>query len=223
MAKTGQWYHGGMAKPVGLDVMDAAAGTGSESGKSEISQQNDKRQKYIDKNDSGQYRSSSEKENIEKNDRDKAPMVRQGSQLKRQYSLDAQRGKTGDNGTSIKDSMDRTGGGDRLRERGNNVPPERGRTCDKSPVRQRYHSETRFSETDKRYNAHEREDVDKYGGRGPREAFGSRAVDNRENRDNREKGRHPDDRDQRRGPKEGPERLHPDREIIKKESAPRNR
>ncbi|XP_060601574.1 regulating synaptic membrane exocytosis protein 1-like isoform X2 [Ruditapes philippinarum] len=230
LAKTGQWYHGGMARPVGLDVVDAAGGSGGDSGKSETSQQNDKRQKYIDKNESGH--TSSEKENIEKSEKgereNKGPMTRQSSQLKRQYSLDAQRGKIGENGTSGKDSGDRSGGYDRLRERGNNVPPERGRARDKSPARHRYHSETRLSDTDKRYFAHERGgDMDRHGGRGQREALGNRVGDNRDNRererDMREKGRHSDDRDPRRIQKEGPDRLHPEREIIKKESASRTR
>lgn len=231
LAKTGQWYHGGMARPVGLDVIDTAADPG-ETGKSETSQQNDKRQKYIDKNESGH--TSSEKENIEKSEKgerdNKAPMIRQGSQLKRQYSLDAQRGKMGENGSSGKDPGDRSGGQDRLRERGNNVPSERGRARDKSPARHRYHSETRLSETDKRYFAHERDgDMarDRHGGRGTREALGPRVGDNRDNRErereNRDKGRHPDDRDPRRIQKEGIDRLHPEREIIKKESAPRAR
>lgn len=211
-----------MARPVGLDVADAATGSG-DSGKSEISQ-NDKRQKYIDKNESGH--TSSEKENIEKSEKserdNKGPMIRQGSQLKRQYSLDAQRGKTGENGTLGKDP----GGQDRLRERGNNVPSERGRARDKSPARHRYHSETRLSETDKRYFAHERGgDTDRHGGRGQREALGNRVGDNRDNREreNREKGRHSDDRDPRRLQKEGPDRLHPERDIIKKESTQRTR
>mgnify|MGYP000004655911 FL=1 len=204
--------------------MDASATTPGEMGKMDISLQNDKRQKYIDKNESGH--TSSEKENIEKNERDKPPMTRQGSHLKRQYSLDAQRGKTGENGGTIKESGDRTGGQDRLRERGNNVPGERGRARDKSPARHRYHSETRLSETDRRHFAHERGEPDKYGNRGPREALGNRIGDNRDNRENREKGRHPEDnRDPRRATKEGQERLHSerDREIIKKESTQRTR
>lgn len=219
-----------MARPVGLDVVDAAGGSGGDSGKSETSQQNDKRQKYIDKNESGH--TSSEKENIEKSEKgereNKGPMIRQSSQLKRQYSLDAQRGKVGENGTSGKDSGDRSGGYDRLRERGNNVPSERGRARDKSPARHRYHSETRLSETDKRYFAHEQGgDRDRHGGRSQREALGNRVGDNRDNRererDIREKGRHSDDREPRRIQKEGPDRLHPEREIIKKESASRTR
>lgn len=228
LAKTGQWYHGGMARPVGLDVADAAAG--SDSGRSEISQQNEKRQKYMEKNESGH--TSSEKENIEKSEKgerdSRGSVTRQGSQLKRQYSLDAQRGKIGENGTSGKEPGDRSGGHDKLRERGNNVPSERGRARDKSPARHRHHSETRLSETDKRYFAHERGDeIDRHKGRGQRETLGNRVADNRDNRERereiREKGRHFDERDPRRLQKEGSDRLHPEREIIKKESAPRTR
>lgn len=136
LAKTGQWYHGGMARPVGLDVIDVGAKS-DEPGRPDSSQQNEKRQKFIDKNESGH--TSSEKENIEKSEKEerdnKGQMVRQGSQLRRQYSLDAQRGKHGENGSSSRE----IGGQDRLRERGNNLPPERGRARDKSPARHRYH------------------------------------------------------------------------------------
>ncbi|XP_052761762.1 regulating synaptic membrane exocytosis protein 1-like, partial [Mya arenaria] len=223
LAKTGQWYHGGMARPVGIEeVIDTSQSMGdltrSESG---FTQLNDKRQKYNDKSESGH--TSSEKENIDKSDRtdnNRGQMTRQGSQLRRQYSLDAQRGKTGDVSPN-KDPGDRQGvqGGDRLRERGNNVPlNERGRARDKSPARHRHHSESRLSETDKRYIAHERGEFERFGGRSPREALGNRTGDNRDN-----KGRHPEEREPRRAPKEGQERLNPEREIIKKESAQRTR
>ena len=225
LAKTGQWYHGGMARPVGLDV-ETLSGSETTSTKTDPSPPNEKRQKFGDKSESGH--TSSEKENIEKTDsRDRAPMSRQGSQLKRQYSLDAQRGKLGESSVNNKDQSDRLGSKeqDKIRTRGNNVPTERGRNRDKSPARHRYHSESRLTETDKRIIAHERGgDNDRFGGRSPREALGSRTDENRENR---EKGRHSDERDGRRGHerdrKEGPERNHPEKDIIKKESSARDR
>ena len=204
-----------MARPVGLDV-DTASGSETASTKTDISPSLEKRPKF---NESGH--TSSEKENYEKSE--KPQVTRQSSQLRRQYSLDAQREKNLEN----KDlSSDRMGGGkgpDLLRERGQNisVPAERGRNRDKSPARHRYHSETRLSETDKRYMAHERgSESDRYSGR-QRETLGSRQMENRD------KGRHIDEREGRRGHdkdrKEPPDRPHPEREIIKKESAIRTR
>ena len=211
-----------MARPVGIgDTIDTSQSMGDLTrSESSLTQQSDKRQKYIDKSESGH--TSSEKENIDKSGEirgeNRGPVTRQGSQLKRQYSLDAQRGgKTGD-GNQTKDPAERSGDrGDRLRERGNNNvhAGDRGRARDKSPARHRHHSESRLSETDKRYIAHnEGERGERFGGRSPREALGNRQGDNREN-----KGRHPEDG--RR--KDASDRLHPEREIIKKETAQRTR
>ena len=203
-----------MARPVGLDV-DTASGSETASTKTDISPSTEKRPKF---NESGH--TSSEKENYEKSDRPQ--VTRQSSQLRRQYSLDAQREK----GVENKDqSSERVGGkgSDTLRERGHNipVPAERGRNRDKSPARHRYHSETRISETDKRFLAHERgSESDRFSGRS-RETLGPRQAENRE------KGRHLDERDGRRGHdkdrKEPSDRLHQDRDIIKKETSTRTR
>ena len=204
-----------MARPVGLDV-DTASGSETASTKTDISPSLEKRPKF---NESGH--TSSEKENYEKSE--KQQVTRQSSQLRRQYSLDAQREKNSENKDG---SSDRLGGGggkgqDTLRERGQNIsiPAERGRNRDKSPARHRYHSETRLSETDKRYMAHDRgSESDRYSGR-QRDTLGSRQMDN--------KGRNMDEREGRRGHdkerKEPPDRPHPEREIIKKESAIRTR
>ena len=204
-----------MARPVGLDV-DTASGSETASTKTDISPSLEKRPKF---NESGH--TSSEKENYEKSE--KPQVTRQSSQLRRQYSLDAQREK-GERGENKDTSSDRMGGGkgqDTLRERGQNisVPAERGRNRDKSPARHRYHSETRLSETDKRYMAHERgSESDRYSGR-QRETLGPRQMDN--------KGRGLEEREGRRGHdkdrKEPLDRPHPEREIIKKESAIRTR
>ena len=210
--KTGQWYHGGMARPVGLDV-DTASGSETASTKTDISPSTEKRPKF---NESGH--TSSEKENYEKSE--KPQMARQSSQLRRQYSLDAQREKTVENKDPSSERMGGGKGSDTLRERGQNIPipAERGRNRDKSPARHRYHSESRLSETDKRFMAHERgSESDRHTGR-PREALGPRQMDNRE------KGRHLDERDGRRGhDKDRKEPLHPDRDIIKKETSTRVR
>ena len=74
-----------MARPVGLDV-DTASGSETASTKTDISPSTEKRPKF---NESGH--TSSEKENYEKSDRPQ--VTRQSSQLRRQYSLDAQREK----------------------------------------------------------------------------------------------------------------------------------
>lgn len=202
-----------MARPVGLDV-DTASGSETASTKTDISPSIEKRPKF---NESGH--TSSEKENYEKSE--KPPVTRQSSQLRRQYSLDAQREKTSENKDLPSERLGGGKGSDTLRERGHNipVPAERGRNRDKSPARHRYHSETRLSETDKRFIAHERgSESDRYSGR-QREALGPRQAENRE------KVRHLDERDGRRGHekdrKEPPDRLHQD--IIKKESAVRTR
>ena len=107
LVKTGAWYHGGMAKPVQLDV---DTGSDTSSIKAEHSPPYEKKARIYDRDrqhpDSGQ---SSEKENIaqipsQQRDRDrdrdardrdgKAPISRSGSVLKRQYSMsDANMGK----------------------------------------------------------------------------------------------------------------------------------
>ncbi|KAK6167619.1 hypothetical protein SNE40_021600 [Patella caerulea] len=151
LAKTGAWYHGGMAKPVALDILsDGASGTGSEttSTKTDVSPPNEKKPKILEKQqDSSQ---GSEKENIEKHDKS---FVRtgsmQGKELKRQFSMtDAVTNKSTENkdGTSIIEK-------EKLREHGQ--IPERGRGKERAPARQRHHSESRLSETDKKFHAQE--------------------------------------------------------------------
>jgi len=98
LLKTGQWYHGGMAKPVALDVGDTGSETSSI--KTDTSPPHEKKPKFPDHQLPGQYSDggqSSEKENIIQNippgqmppsgKGDGRPLSRSGSQLRRQYSL----------------------------------------------------------------------------------------------------------------------------------------
>ena len=128
LVKTGAWYHGGMAKPVQLDV---DTGSDTSSIKAEHSPPHEKKARIYDRErqhpDSGQ---SSEKENIaqtpsQQRDRDrdrgdgKAPLSRSGSVLKRQYSMsDANMGK-GSSGVRSDRTNDRQGDqqDSRLRDR----------------------------------------------------------------------------------------------------------
>ena len=127
LVKTGAWYHGGMAKPVQLDV---DTGSDTSSIKAEHSPPHEKKARIYDRDrqhpDSGQ---SSEKENIaqtpsHQRDRDrdrgdgKPPMSRSGSVLKRQFSMsDANMGK-GSSGVRGDRTNDRHGDHDpRLRDR----------------------------------------------------------------------------------------------------------
>ena len=98
LAKTGQWYHGGMAKPVGLDV---DTGSDASSIKTDTSPPHEKKPKFPDgphmqhlDRDSGQ---SSEKENIAQNvppggargpdGRHMSRQMSHGKELRRQYSM----------------------------------------------------------------------------------------------------------------------------------------
>lgn len=212
LAKTGAWYHGGQAKPVALDV-DAASGSETASTKTDISPPNEKKPKFVEQQlDSGQ---SSEKENIEK--REQGGMTRamslHGRELKRQYSLDAQT-----KAHETKDrAPDRAGPGhlditeqEKLRERGQ--LPERGRTRDRSPAAHRHHSESRLSETDRRYEK-ERRSFDRYGNNRSKEIVGEK-NDRSEVRD---KQRHTDERrrSHEREKKESSSERMSDREEIR--------
>lgn len=165
LAKTGQWYHGGMAKPVQLDV-ETPSGSETTSIKTDVSPPNEKRARHDKYSDSGQ---SSEKENI-----DKRPITRTGSthkkEFNRQYSLDAQKSHS----ESKERLSDRTNAGiekDKLRERGQ-LPERQGRGRDRSPAAVRHHSESRLSETDRRY-AQEMRHNERYGSSQNRSREGS--------------------------------------------------
>lgn len=152
LAKTGQWYHGGMAKPVALDVGDTASGSETASVKTDTSSPpHEKRPKMLDSlKDSGQ---SSEKENVEEKPTISRTGSLMGKELKRQYSMsEVHSGKVSDDpkdrgsaSTSIATTQDRGGMSldqDKLRERGQ--LPERGRRVEKAPAQNRYHSESRI-------------------------------------------------------------------------------
>ncbi|XP_052696396.1 regulating synaptic membrane exocytosis protein 2-like isoform X5 [Crassostrea angulata] len=141
LAKTGAWYHGGMAKPVQLGI-DAQSGSDTGSIKADISPQNEKRPKLYEKKLDGTP-SGSDKENMNSGPRG-PPHPKEG--IRRQSSLDTgstqhSRGRHNEQYALAPED------GDKLREHG----PERGRNRDRSPASRRHYSETRLSETDRRF------------------------------------------------------------------------
>ncbi|RUS87150.1 hypothetical protein EGW08_005082, partial [Elysia chlorotica] len=173
LAKTGAWYHGGMARPVALDVGDVSSApesgstgrsgmggiTGSISGQG-LSPSTEKRAKMMDRgsNDGSQ---GSEKENF---DRQKGSFSRagslQGKELKRQFSMsDAMnRGHDGGQGASS-GLVGGSGGGASQTSSGisqagsdhMSAGQERGRGKERGQSKHRFYSESRLSETDRRY------------------------------------------------------------------------
>ncbi|XP_069106030.1 regulating synaptic membrane exocytosis protein 2-like isoform X8 [Argopecten irradians] len=187
LAKTGQWYHGGMAKPVQLDALPQGESPAGQN----ISPPNEKRPKI--------HGDGADKENRD----DKGHKIirtgsLQGRELKRQFSLDAQKNHSDRSGGQnlTPDMADKDKGS---RDRGH-LPSERGRTRDRSPAANRHHSESRLSETDRRYNAQEWRNIEQESryrrgdaGREPRSRDQSRDLDHID------KGKYSDDkrRDQR--------------------------
>lgn len=145
LAKTGAWYHGGMAKPVQLGL-DTQSGSETASIKADISPPNEKRPKIYEKKLDG-IPSGSDKENII-NSGSRGSHAHPKEGIRRQSSLDtgsAQHGRGRLNeqyGLAPED-------GDKLREHGQVT--ERGRNRDRSPASRRHYSETRASETDRRF------------------------------------------------------------------------
>nr|XP_022331901.1 regulating synaptic membrane exocytosis protein 2-like isoform X6 [Crassostrea virginica] len=142
LAKTGAWYHGGMAKPVQLGI-DGQSGSDTGSMKADISPPNEKRPKIYEKKLEGTP-SGSDKENINSGPRGPHPHPKEG--IRRQSSLDTgssqhSRGRHNEQYALAPED------GDKLREHG----PERGRNRDRSPASRRHYSETRLSETDRRF------------------------------------------------------------------------
>ncbi|XP_022331909.2 regulating synaptic membrane exocytosis protein 2-like isoform X7 [Crassostrea virginica] len=142
LAKTGAWYHGGMAKPVQLGI-DGQSGSDTGSMKADISPPNEKRPKIYEKKLEGTP-SGSDKENINSGSRGPHPHPKEG--IRRQSSLDTgssqhSRGRHNEQYALAPED------GDKLREHG----PERGRNRDRSPASRRHYSETRLSETDRRF------------------------------------------------------------------------
>uniref|UniRef100_K1QCT9 Regulating synaptic membrane exocytosis protein 2 n=1 Tax=Magallana gigas TaxID=29159 RepID=K1QCT9_MAGGI len=141
LAKSGAWYHQGMAKPVQFGI-DAQSGSDTGSIKADISPQNEKRPKLYEKKLDGTP-SGSDKENMNSGPRG-PPHPKEG--IRRQSSLDTgstqhSRGRHNEQYALAPED------GDKLREHG----PERGRNRDRSPASRRHYSETRLSETDRRF------------------------------------------------------------------------
>lgn len=130
-----------MAKPVQLGI-DAQSGSDTGSIKADISPQNEKRPKLYEKKLDGTP-SGSDKENMNSGLRG-PPHPKEG--IRRQSSLDTgstqhSRGRHNEQYALAPED------GDKLREHG----PERGRNRDRSPASRRHYSETRLSETDRRF------------------------------------------------------------------------
>lgn len=139
LAKTGAWYHGGMARPVALDVGDTASGSETASTKTDVSPPNEKKAKILAKQqtDNG---ASSEKENIDKKSVSRSGSL-QNRGLKRQYSLSEVQGnkqidlkdRPADNSTgaivSEKEKLREKG---QLQDRGRDM--ERGSSARSSPA-----------------------------------------------------------------------------------------
>ena len=152
LAKTGAWYHGGMARPVVLEVTDGAA-TGAAPGARpagrgamDASPPNEKKAKM---GTAGDAASGSEKENYDRQRTFTHSASLQGRELKRQFSMSdavsSQRGHEGASQASSGQAPDAQVEGEKGQERG------RGR--ERTPAKHRFHSESRLSETDKRYSA----------------------------------------------------------------------
>ncbi|GFN91097.1 regulating synaptic membrane exocytosis protein 1 [Plakobranchus ocellatus] len=166
LAKTGAWYHGGMARPVALDVGDVSSapesgstGRGMGGG---VSPSTEKRAKMMDRgsNDGSQ---GSEKENF---DRQKGSFSRagslQGKELKRQFSMsDAMnRGHDGQATSGSGGLVGGSGGGagsqtsSGISQSGGehaSVGQERGRGKERGQSKHRFYSESRLPETERRY------------------------------------------------------------------------
>lgn len=154
LAKTGAWYHGGMARPVALDVGNAPEGMGVSLRPSsrviDTSPPNEKKAKMGFSGDTG---SGSEKENIDRQKSFGRTSSLQGRELKRQYSMsDAPTSRSGLEGTS---QATGTGmiDGPVVADGDFKQGQERGRVKERTSAKHRFHSESRISETDKRYAA----------------------------------------------------------------------
>ncbi|KAI8764624.1 regulating synaptic membrane exocytosis protein 2 isoform X3, partial [Biomphalaria glabrata] len=159
MAKTGAWYHGGMARPVALDVGDIASGSDTGSTKADTSPSNEKRAKMMDKqgHDGSQ---GSEKENMDRQRSISRAGSLQGKELKRQFSMSDAMNRGHDSGSASQQSAPSSAGGsqagsgpasaadqDKARDQ------DRGRGKERGSAKHRFHSESRLTETDRRYGA----------------------------------------------------------------------
>lgn len=164
LAKTGTWYHGGMARPVALDIGDVASGSESGSIKAEVSPSSEKRTKMTDKQDGRGMGSDKEIFDRQKNSFSRAGSL-QGKELKRQFSMSdainrglgqasghqqptSSGGQTGPVGPSSSGSEKAS---EQEKPKDHGQTPDRGRGRDRGSAKQRFHSESRLSETDRRY------------------------------------------------------------------------
>ncbi|XP_061180633.1 regulating synaptic membrane exocytosis protein 1-like isoform X4 [Saccostrea echinata] len=202
LAKTGAWYHGGMAKPVQLGL-DTQTESDTASIKAEISPPNEKRPKIYEKKADGTI-SGSDKENIKSGPRGPHPHPKEG--IRRQTSLDTgssqhSRGRLNEQYALTPED------GEKFREHGQVT--ERGRNRDRSPASRRHYSETRLSETDRRF-AQEFRHGDRLG-RGEGTSRSRDPSRERGPRDDMKRGRdtHPDKR-VRDGPRDLRDERHRD-------------
>ncbi|XP_067665967.1 regulating synaptic membrane exocytosis protein 2-like isoform X8 [Haliotis asinina] len=193
LAKTGAWYHGGMARPVSLDMPELNPACEKLLTKTldTTSPPNEKKQKMLQQDGS----QGSEKENIEKSNFSRTGSL-QGRELKRQYSMsDALTEKKSADLTNTPAGPGSSSDNriiseqEKLREHGQ---IERGRGKERSPARHRFHSESRLSETDRKYrdgyadNHHV--ERDRHGDRGQRsrEVSSDRALTGQRGKEHRE-------------------------------------
>ncbi|XP_046375678.1 regulating synaptic membrane exocytosis protein 2-like isoform X2 [Haliotis rufescens] len=193
LAKTGAWYHGGMARPVSLDMPEQNPACEKLLTKSldTTSPPNEKKQKMLQQDGS----QGSEKENIEKSNFSRTGSL-QGRELKRQYSMsdaltekksaDLTNSPAGPGSSSDNRIISEQ---EKLREHGQ---IERGRGKERSPARHRFHSESRLSETDRKfrdgYADNHHVERDRHGDRGQRsrEVSSDRALTGQRGKEHRE-------------------------------------
>ncbi|KAK7480085.1 hypothetical protein BaRGS_00028645 [Batillaria attramentaria] len=206
LAKTGAWYHGGMARPVALDVVDtvasgAAPGTRPAGRGTDASPPNEKKAKM-----GGAGEGTSVLDDRQRHFARASSL--QGRELKRQYSMsDAVTSRSGHDG-----STPASGGqaGSEAQGAGEGEKPqaqERGRGRERTSAKHRYHSESRLSETDKRYATMQQPPSSHHMDarhRGEREP-GDRSDRSDRDRSDRERGER-GERERERGERERPDR-----------------
>jgi hypothetical protein len=173
LAKTGAWYHGGMARPVVLEV-GANSGPGAASGQRPTGRQGMEASPSLEKKaklGAAEGASGSEKDISSTGYERQRSFTRasslQGRELKRQYSVDSSQRQANQDGAASQGAggqgSDLAGGGGGGGGGGTVIGPDgeklaagserqgRGRDRDRTPAKHRFHSESRLSETDKRY------------------------------------------------------------------------
>lgn len=221
LAKTGAWYHGGMALPVALEVGENAA-TGAAPGSRppgrggmEASPPNEKKAKM---GGAGDAASGSEKENFDRHRSFARASSLQGRELKRQFSMSdavsSQRGHDGASQASGGQTAETAVEGEKGQERG------RGR--ERTSAKHRFHSESRLSETDKRCTTMQHPES-RHRDRGdPTDRLDRERVDRERERGERERERG-SDRDRERGERSDRERERSERERGERHQGSRSR